>query len=101
MKIMTHQVTVKGQVTIPKQVREYLGIVPGSGVEFEMHASGAVMLRKAGQEKASGKGRTHSKSRFAALRGTRKTGMSTDQIMKLLRGYGEDARDPGFKPGKK
>ena len=36
MKIMTHQVTVKGQVTIPKQVREYLGIGPGSGVEFEM-----------------------------------------------------------------
>ena len=47
---MAHQVTVKGQVTIPKRVREYLGIVPGSGVEFEMDASGAVLLRKAGRE---------------------------------------------------
>ena len=25
---------------------------------------------------------------FSALRGTRKTGMSTDEIMNLLRGYG-------------
>jgi len=40
-------------------------------------------------------------SRFAALRGTRKTGMSTDEIMNLLRGYDEDPNDPGFKVGKK
>jgi hypothetical protein len=37
------------------------------------------------------------RSPFAALRGTRKNGMSTGQIMNLLRGYDEDARDPGFK----
>jgi len=36
-------------------------------------------------------------SRFSALRGTRKTGMSTDEIMHLLRGYGDDAGDLGFK----
>ena len=37
---MAHQVTVKGQVTIPKKVREYLGIGPGSGVEFEVDSKG-------------------------------------------------------------
>ncbi len=31
---MAHQVTVKGQVTIPKRVRDHLGIRPGSGVEW-------------------------------------------------------------------
>jgi hypothetical protein len=36
-------------------------------------------------------------ARFAALRGMRKTDMSTDEIMNLLRGYGEDAGGPGFK----
>jgi hypothetical protein len=41
------------------------------------------------------------RSRFAALRGTRKSGMTTDEIMILLRGYDEDARDPGFRVGKK
>ena len=33
---MASRVTRKGQVTIPKRVREHLGIEPGSGVEFEL-----------------------------------------------------------------
>jgi AbrB family looped-hinge helix DNA binding protein len=94
---MAHQVTVKGQVTIPKRVREHLGIRPGSGVEFEVGPQGDVLLRKAGPPSK----RARPRSRFAALRGTRKTGMSTDEIMDLLRGYDEDARDPGFKVRKK
>jgi antitoxin PrlF len=34
-------VTTKGQVTIPKRVRQALGIAPGSKVEFEVHGGGA------------------------------------------------------------
>ena len=94
---MAHQVTVKGQVTIPKRVREYLGIQPGSEVEFEVGPQGDVLLRKAGKPSK----RAHSRGRFAALRGTRKSGMTTDELMNLLRGYDEDTRDPGFKLGKK
>jgi hypothetical protein len=45
--------------------------------------------------------RARPRSRFAVLRGTRKTGMTTDEIMILLRGYDEDAHDPGFKVGKR
>jgi hypothetical protein len=45
--------------------------------------------------------RARPRSRFATLRGTRKTGMTTDEIMNLLRGYDRDARDPGFRVGKK
>ena len=94
---MAHQVTVKGQVTIPKRVREHLGIQPGSGVEFEVGPQGEVLLRKA--EKPSKRKRPL--SRFAALRGTRKSGMTTDELMSLLRGYDGDARDPGFSDRKK
>jgi AbrB family looped-hinge helix DNA binding protein len=94
---MAHQVTVKGQVTIPKRVRDYLGIQPGSGVEFEVNSKGEVLLRKAGRPSK----RARPPGPFAALRGTRKTGMSTDEIMNLLRGYDEDARDPGFEIKKK
>ncbi|MGB5082168.1 MAG: AbrB/MazE/SpoVT family DNA-binding domain-containing protein [Burkholderiales bacterium] len=94
---MAHQVTVKGQVTIPKRVREHLGIRPGSGVEFEVGPKGDVLLRKV--ERSSKRARP--RSRFVALRGTRKSGMTTDEIMNLLRGYDKDARDPGFKAGKK
>jgi AbrB family looped-hinge helix DNA binding protein len=94
---MAHQITVKGQVTIPKKVRDYLGVGPGSGVEFDVDSAGQVLLRKAGPPAK----RALARSRFAALRGTRKTGMGTDEIMNLLRGYGDDARDPGFSTRKK
>ncbi len=34
-------VTSKGQVTIPKRVRQALGITPGSKVEFDLAGGGA------------------------------------------------------------
>lgn len=40
------RVTEKGQVTIPKNVRRKLGIVPGTEVEFDLKDDGA-MLRRA------------------------------------------------------
>ena len=38
---MAVSVTSKGQVTIPKRVREALGITPGSKVEFDIASGGA------------------------------------------------------------
>ena len=78
---MAHQVTTKGQVTIPKRVREYLGISPGTGVEFDVNAKGDVLLRKAGRLK-----RVRPRSRFAAIRGTATVRLSTEQILALTRG---------------
>jgi AbrB family looped-hinge helix DNA binding protein len=37
------KVTTKGQVTIPQDVREKLGILPGTEVEFEVEGSVAKM----------------------------------------------------------
>lgn len=90
--------TIKGQVTIPKRLRDYLGLAPGDKVRFEYTEDGAVRII-APHKPASGKRKKP--SRFAALRGTRKTGMSTDEIMALLRGYDTDARDPGFRTPKR
>jgi AbrB family looped-hinge helix DNA binding protein len=77
---MSTTVTSKGQVTIPKRVRERLGIVPGSKVEFEPQADGKVVLVR------KGAARRRPRSRFAALRGTATVSMSTDEIMALTRG---------------
>ncbi len=77
---MAHQVTVKGQVTIPKRVREHLGIRPGSGVEFEVGAKGEVLLRKAGR------GAERPRSRFAAVRGAATVQLRTEEILALTRG---------------
>jgi antitoxin PrlF len=41
---MTTTVTSKGQVTIPKRVRELLGIGPGSLIDFERGEDGRIVL---------------------------------------------------------
>ncbi len=79
---MAHQVTTKGQVTIPKRVREYLGISPGTGVEFDVNAKGDVLLRKAGRPSK----RVRPRSRFAAIRGTATVRLRTEEILALTRG---------------
>ena len=78
---MGNQVTSKGQVTIPKKVREFLGIKPGTAVEFEPIADGRVVIIAAGK-----KIRKSRPSRFAALRGTATVKMTTREIMALTRG---------------
>lgn len=92
--------TIKGQVTIPKRLRDYLGLSPGDKIRFECTEDGAVYI-VAARIPGQGKSKGRKASRFAALRGTRKTGMSTDKIMNQLRGYGKDAGDPGFRIAKK
>ena len=79
---MSTTVTSKGQVTIPKRVRDRLGIVPGSQVEFEPQPDGSVVLVR----KSAGKPGRRPRSRFAALRGSVKLSMTTDEIMALTRG---------------
>jgi len=41
---MEAAITTKGQATIPKAVREYLGLKPGDRVKFFFHPNGSVVL---------------------------------------------------------
>ena len=68
--------TSKGQVTIPKRLRDAAGLKPGSRVSFEFR-DGNILLKRESKP---------AKSRFARMRGTLKSDLSTDQIMALLRG---------------
>jgi len=81
---MSTLVTSKGQVTIPKKVRDHLGIRPGTAVNFEPDEHGRFVLVR----KGSRPGRRRA-SRFAALRGSATVKMSTRQIMSLTRGRGD------------
>lgn len=79
---MATTVTRKGQVTVPKQIRDALGINPGTQVVFEVNKDGEVVLRKAGQT-------THrriKRDRFEAARGRADLKYRTDDLMALLRG---------------
>jgi antitoxin PrlF len=75
---MTTTVTAKGQVTIPKPVRDLLGIVPGSKIDFHRVADGSVVLERVDKERPI--------SRFEKLRGHAGKGLDTDAIMALTRG---------------
>ena len=87
---MPTTLTTKGQVTIPKPFREYLGLNAGDKVEFEFSEDGSVSLR--GVKKRS----KVTRGKFAALVGINKRSARTDELMVLLRGYDEDATDPGL-----
>ena len=47
MDPMPTRITVKGQVTIPKRIRELLQLSPGEWVEFEVNTRGEILVRKA------------------------------------------------------
>lgn len=78
---MATTVTSKGQVTIPKRVRDALGVKAGSKVEIELQPSGFATLKHAGRPKKSDYAR-----RIESVRGILKTDMTTDEIMEMLRG---------------
>ena len=51
---MSHRLTIKGQVTIPKEIRDFLGLEEGcSCVDFVVEADGTVRVRKAGEKPRS------------------------------------------------
>ena len=79
---MSTALTSKGQVTIPKHIRDALQLVPGTPVEFTVNASGEVVLHPAVPPKGR---RTRPPDRFEAVRGKADVKWRTDELMKLLR----------------
>jgi AbrB family looped-hinge helix DNA binding protein len=41
---MESAITAKGQATIPKAIRDHLGLRPGDRIKFFMHPDGSVVL---------------------------------------------------------
>jgi AbrB family looped-hinge helix DNA binding protein len=80
---MASNVNSKGRVTIPKQVRDRLGIRAGSTVAFELNDSGEIVLRCVAQ--ADGQPASVPVSRFAKLRRRATVKMRTEEIMALTR----------------
>jgi antitoxin PrlF len=84
------RITSKGQVTIPKRIREYLGLKPGSIVEFRFVGDGRIMLTAdEGTDERAKREKERFEEALLALRGSAGPGMSTDEVMALTRGWGE------------
>ena len=73
------RITSKGQVTIPQDIRERLGLLPYSEVEFEIDGD-SVRVRKARQK------RTRGAQLVARARGSATGRLTTDEILALTRG---------------
>ena len=73
------RITSKGQVTIPQDIRERLGLLPYSEVEFEIDGD-SVRVRKARQK------RTRGGQLVARARGSATGRLTTDEILALTRG---------------
>ncbi len=75
------RITSKGQVTIPQAIREQVGFLPDTEVDFVVE-EGAVMIVKA----AAPKRLTRGASAVRMLRDNgRRVSMSTDEIMAMTR----------------
>jgi len=82
------RVTEKGQVTIPKDVRDRLGIVAGSEVDFVADDKGArlVVVARSGDDE-----RVDLDAWLRTVSGTFDTGgRTTDEYMEWLRGPRDD-----------
>ena len=71
------QITSKGQVTIPLEIRSQFGFLPHTEVEFVVKGNHVILEKKSTK---------NMKNALKAMRGCADTGLSTDEIMQLTRG---------------
>jgi antitoxin PrlF len=79
---MATTLTSKGQVTIPKRIRDAMRLAAGTPVEFSVNAAGEVVLHPAKPARGA---RSPTRDRFDAVRGRADVPWRTDALMKLLR----------------
>lgn len=77
------RVTTKGQVTIPIEVRERLGILPGTEVDFIVKGESAKLVKAKPKIGKRGRGEAIVKQLVGKATDRR---LTTDQIMAMMRG---------------
>ena len=87
------RLTEKSQVTVPKRVRERLGIGPGSNVEFTEDEAGVHLVKIEAEPPGESKGERLVRLLEEAGRKYRSSGLTSDEIMEMTRGPFDDV-DP-------
>ncbi|KAB0678012.1 AbrB/MazE/SpoVT family DNA-binding domain-containing protein [Aureimonas leprariae] len=84
------RLTEKSQVTIPKPIRDRLGIGPGSEIDFLDRGDFVEVVRKAEDETPADR-RRRLEAHLRAMAGTLDLGgMTTDEYMEEIRGPRDD-----------
>ncbi|OIN92691.1 MAG: hypothetical protein AUJ20_06930 [Comamonadaceae bacterium CG1_02_60_18] len=76
---MGYALTVKGQVTVPKAIRDFLGVSPGQEIDYEALSDGRVVIFPVRREAVPG-------NPFKQLLGVGLRQRPTDEIMRETRG---------------
>ncbi len=87
------RVTEKGQVTIPKHIRDKAGIRPGTEVDFRLEEGRIQIVKRIGTKKGESAGQALVRDLQAAARCATALAYSTDEVMELTRGPFDDV-DP-------
>ncbi len=74
------RITAKGQVTIPVEIREQLGLLPDTEVDFVVDGDSVRLVRRPDQRRESRGAKI-----VRRLRGSATVQMSTDEILALTR----------------
>ena len=82
----TTRVTARGQVTIPKHIRDRRGIAAGTRLEVAERGDEIVLRKAQRATNRHGKRDKEFEAYIERVRGTMDIGMSTDEYMELLRG---------------
>lgn len=82
--------TIKGQVTVPKDIRDALGLAPGQAVGFELDADGNARILKVNTEAEIERRKQDFRHRLKEAQAIFKAndafpGLSTDEYMAMIR----------------
>lgn len=87
------RLTEKSQVTVPKRVREKLGIGPGSEVDFRMDDAGVHLIKAEDGPENESPGEQLVRALKEAGQRLARSGLTADEIMEMSRGPYDDV-DP-------
>jgi AbrB family looped-hinge helix DNA binding protein len=87
------RLTEKGQVTIPKRIRDHLGVGPGSEVDFEIEGPAVHLVRREPAPEGESPGERLVRLLREAGQQLPRSGLTVDEIMEMSRGPFDDV-DP-------
>jgi AbrB family looped-hinge helix DNA binding protein len=87
------RVTEKGQVTIPKSIRDRLGIGPGSEVDFVIRDGKTVLVKAESSPDDTDRDQQELREHLVRIRGTGRAGLTSDELIEMTRGPYNDVDD--------
>jgi AbrB family looped-hinge helix DNA binding protein len=87
------RLTRKCQMTVPKHIRQKMGIGPGSSVDIIFQEGKPVLVKVDENRDDSQRRLEELREHLARVRGTGKRGISSDDIINLTRGPFDDVDD--------